>query len=670
MASPSAPTSAAGSTAPPEVPIQSAAAPASAPKGKARGFRRSNLSSAPRGNANLPEGSNLLQGESLVGNSEHSDGQPFVITIVPDLRPCTIVYTEWIQRNYLSGTIKESSTVSPASILAYMLYCTIGSILIMEYETPLARSHFAIHLYTDPSFQSFLTELKSAYIPEVVASTIKSFAPFKLEGRRNVLFIHSFSTMLHDHDMGRIIPPSIFLQAHDNLRTPPRIGMSYLFWLTRTAYEFDGADIKVGHLLGCLFDDNTQNHNTAGQHYQYHENWFSKFVVRFGDSITVRDNSRRPLLSAFNVPTLNLTSNAINPYAFLLGLNDTQFDKMNDLIESISLYLENQATTYPQIQAALHVSAGHAPRHVISPSQAPTFHRSTITDIDQAHIFIDTDFAPATYANVRPRLRYGQSPGAGDLFRRVGNWPQTIDINNNNAAIDVNPNDFDSRLFYLAKSTTSDNMLGFTTPITSIRNETQAQVLLFDPYDANVSQHEYTIVSGRTIENHNVDGIMLQVANPGIELDTLATRFMVGTIPLVHCVRQFSTTDMWYLYPRERTEPKSHHFGYKLYNAFKDYIPRFDREHTPSDRHDGYDIVNRVNGRGPSMFSMFGVTEPTTRHARRETYLWSSYRVNLNASNARPTESSIYAYASLEGIFGTASYLTRVPKAGMLISLT
>jgi hypothetical protein len=573
-------------------------------------------------------------------NVIQSTGDPFVIDVVPDSRFPLYMLTEYVQRTYSNFDFEPYSMVSPASLVGYLLYMVHAFVFLIDvYESP-SMSAYAEEVDTTHALRKIVDRFSNAFVPDVVIDVIQSMLPHKLDVRSKLQFLTSYGSVLFKFDAPRLPPPSMFLLAHNQLISQTRANAAYRNWLAEDLVHYDGQIYRVANFIGGLYQTTANNTITT---YTY-RNWFARSLSRLADSATHRTHLRRPDILDFDYPVPQFDDRNYNPYMHLLMLGKSHRVTTLNFLSSLSNFCRDSLKSTKTIGSMVTARSSTIIRHVIKGPEAPTWHTQPIVDFD-----LDGKAKSGNFSSFCEVAKFGQ-PRPENTGKVKLPYPDDASKIKPELYL-VQPEDKRSSL----EPTTADEEL-----------HTEGMNLLFDGYDDEPSAHYSTIISGKLIQNSNVDGQVLPLPNPSDPLPKTNSRYLNGAVCLKSITPEFNEATV-FLYPRIPRHGRSESMTTLLFNAAQIWIPRFMQNltRTPSlgyfHGHEGVDgIVPTTNV----------VTTPDHRKPRdveKQVLLWSSYR--FRRGSERPSEDTVYFYATLEHFFGTRSSIMQTYNLHQLLSL-
>jgi hypothetical protein len=573
-------------------------------------------------------------------NVIQSTGDPFTIEVVPDSRFPLYVFTEYVQRTYSNFDFEAYSMVSPASLVGYLLYMVHAFVFLIDtFESP-TMSAYAEEVDTTHAMRKLVDTFTNAYVPDIVFEVLQSLLPHKLDIRSRLEMLTSYGTVLFKYDAPRLPPPSMFLLAHNQLISQTRDNAAYRNWLAEELVSFDNTSFRVANFIGGLYQ---RTDNNAVHTYTY-RNWFARSLSRLADSATHRTHLRRPDILDFDYPVPSYTSDSYNPYIHLLMLESKHRVTTLNFLSSLSNFCRTSLHATKSIGSLVTSRSSQITRHVIKGPTAPTWHTQPIVDFD-----------------LSGRARSGNF----NHFCEVAEFGRPRPDNTGKITVPF-PEDVKTIRPELYLVQPEDKRSGFE-PVTADEElHTEGMNLLFDAYDDEPSAHYSTVISGKIIQNSNVDGQVLPLPNPSDPLPKTNSRYLSGSINLRHIVPEFNEATM-YLYPRYPRHGRVESMTSLLYNCKQVWLPRFMQHITAIPNLASFHLHDGADGAIPTTNVVATPDHTKPQDIGKQVLLWSSFRYRRGSD--RPSEDTVFFYVTLEHLFGTRSSIMQSYNLHQLLSL-
>nr|WUV41263.1 putative capsid protein [Cordyceps militaris partitivirus 1] len=587
-----------------------------------------------------PKTSVFAKDIDLPSNVIKISGEPHLIDVVPDSRHPTYVFVEYVQRTYSGLDFAPYSMVTPASVVGYLTYMFHAFIFLMDMYALNPISAYAEEVNTSHVFRKIVNEMSNAYVPDILFDALQGLLPHRLDIRNRLEFKPTYGSTLFNYDAPRLVAPSIFLLAHNQLVAQTKAANAYKTWLTKPVVRYNGETYAVGNLVGGLYQTTT-GVNTENFLYR---NWFFKAISKLADSATHRTHLRRPDILEFDVSTPEFTTETYNPYIHLLMLTSAERSSTLAFLNSLSKFSKDQLGATRSLNDFMTGTSSSICRTVISGPSSPTWNFKPLMDVNE-----ETNLRSGSFR------RFCESVG---FCKPPPNNVDTIQVPYPEEASVI------KRDYYLVSETNKESKLTALTPEEEIFLE--PMVLLFDPYDDEASAHYSTLISGKVIENQNVDGSLLRLPNPDDSLSRNNSRNLLGALPLTSIIPQFSSID-YSLYPRIPRPNRAESLLAVLWNSGQIWLPFLNRTITRYPSLSMFALNEGVNGTRPSANIVAVNDHRSHTSVDEQVMLWSSYRFRLNSE--RPSVQNVFMYATLEPIFGTRSSLMQTYPLHMLLPL-
>jgi hypothetical protein len=573
-------------------------------------------------------------------NVTQSAGDPFLIEVVPDTRFPLYTITEYVQRTYSNFDFEPYSMVSPASLVGYLLYMIHAFVFLIDVYESSTMSAYAEEVDTTHALRKLVDTFSNALVPDIVFEILQSMLPHRLDTRSRLEFLTSYGSVLFKHDAPRLPPPSMFLLAHNQLISQTRDNAAYRNWMAQDLIIYDEKTYRVANFIGGLYQ---RTENNSVNTYTY-RNWLARSLFRLADSATHRTHLRRPDILDFDYPVPRYTQETYNPYTHLLMLETKHRITTLNFLTSLSHFSGSSLHASKSIGNLLTARSSNITRHVIKGPTAPTWHTQSIIDFDLGGRTKSGNFTQfcevAEFARPRP-------DNHGKIVLPYPEDTSTIKSE-----------------LYLIQS--EDRRSGFE-PVTADEElHTEGMNLLFDPYDDEPSAHYSTVLSGKLIQNSNVDGQVLPLPNPTDPLPKTNSRYLTGAICVKNIVPEFNETAV-FLYPRYPRHGRIESMTSLLYNCKQVWIPRFMQHLSSIPTLASFNLNDGADGIIPTTNVVSTPDHRSPSDNGKQVLLWSSYR-NRRGSD-RPTEDTVFFYATLEHFFGTRSSLMQTYNLHQLLSL-
>ncbi|AAA61830.1 ORF; putative [Atkinsonella hypoxylon virus] len=568
---------------------------------------------------------------------QHS-GNKFILDVVPDSRFPTFAITEFVQRSFSNFTFEQYSYVSPASLVGYLVYMIHAFVFLVDAFERSPMSAYASEIDASHAYLRIIDAFSDAYIPDFLFEILDTYLSHRLDIRSKLEMNVSYGSVLYKYDAPRIVAPSIFLLAHNQLISQSRESTAYEKWLDSIVIHYSRAVIRVGNLVGGLYQS---SHGSTTTHFTY-RNWFARSLSRLADSATHRTHLRRPMISEFdyNIPSVN--NNTYNPYVHLLMLEPNNRNITLDFIRSLSSFCSTELKATRTLRDHISRRSAAISRCVIKGPEAPTWHSSPLDDLKEKS-------KQGNFSQFCEVAKFG-------LPRKENSESYTFKFPKDASTIDT--------AFYLIQENGRSSVLDPTTADEELH--TEGMNLLFDPYDDESSAHYATVLSGKLIQNSNIDGETLLLPDPTTGLARTNSRYLQGSVLIRNVLPEFDQHEIR-LFPRYPQISRLSASLTLLFNMRQVWIPRFKQKVDEQPKLSNFSWNEGCDGTVPSLNVVTAESSTNGPAAEQQVILWSSYRHVSNSD--RPTVDTVYYYSTLELLFGTRSSMMQTYNLHQLLSL-
>lgn len=466
----------------------------------------------------------IVEDIQLPLNVSRAAGRAFTIHVVPDTRFATYVFTEYALRAYNHLEFGGCPLVTPTMLVGYMLYIVHAFVLHCDISRRSIMSSYASQAAASHSVRKILTEALNCHVPDVVLNVCRALRPHTLEVRSNIKFVSSYGTCMFKYDAGRLVPPSIFLQAHDSLISRIEYASAYKEWTFSSHLKYNDTNYKVANFIGSLYQ-RTEDQETLTFR---SDNWLSKSVIRLANSATHRRHLQHRMISECNYTVQEVTDESYNPYTFLLMLDPENRNMARNFLSSMSDFCRRNLPEFGTIDGILNKSSGDVTRHMITGADAPTWNRKAFKNLS-----FDTATFSGSFKGFCNAIEFGR--------------PNSFSCPSTAFRLPDAGHSIEDALYLVSKTPGGSSSLAPAV----IEEETcvDTDVLLYDPYEDEPSAHYFTLFSGKIISNGNVDGLSFPLSNPAVSVKQSNSRIHFGAICAKTIVPEFGDRNTP-LYPR------------------------------------------------------------------------------------------------------------------------
>lgn len=268
-------------------------------------------------------------------NIQSANGPDDIIDVCLDTRGIILYISHHITRLYPKLEFKDAPALTPTSLLGYCLGLTYALSLLNDDENVRSkRSVYAREFCTDVELAPLIDDLRNLAVPKFMLDLLKELR-FGTDDRKPQLkFVYSHACFDFHHDFGRMLPINIFFIASHIIASQP--SNSPPMTTLRTWYQTEVIATPVHRSVYHYLGANPAN--------VYDTNWFSNVLQQIFNPVTSRSNTLRPTLDVFNQSAQNhidTTIETINPYIYLLALDNTNRSKVIKTLNLISQALND-----------------------------------------------------------------------------------------------------------------------------------------------------------------------------------------------------------------------------------------------------------------------------------------------------------------------------------------
>jgi hypothetical protein len=576
---------------------------------------------------NDPKVPDLMASIDMTRNAYPATSSKFIIDVIPDSRNMikSIIFN--VLPKYSEYNLKDTASASPLSILAYLTLSIYAFHLHHDHMIRRPESDYASDFMTKPKNVALYNNLMSMKLPKFMATILNGLNPTSDPRRTNIAFIPTLTGFSFKHDLPRVLPPSLFLMAHNlistlSARTPPAEIFNHFYG--STFVTFDGTEHKIGQVLGTNL--------TVGTQVFHFPNWLNKAIHATFNPVVMRNLQSRPFFTDSTFLAPSFTTANFNPYEYLLMADKNNSGDTDSFVSSMNKFFEDHeptSTTLADIIANL--SGSNIMTHSVSIPPLPTWHNEPTAATTSTDIPVNksrSDFAT--------KIKYlTPSPISKRTENILPQDPKTS-----------------TGLFYLVSQLPADapdansDFLEF-----DIDEHDEPQVRYFDPIDTSISKLAYTVITGLKIESFEIDGFTVPLPNCDIPLSTDNSLLLQSALPL--SVIQDSMAPYVDILDRKISHINSQPVLVSLYDMSRNYLGRITPTYhgTIPTTLPGFDILDPI-GSISRMFNTYGFnigTKPPIGELKH--HAWSSYR--YVRSNQGDITDRVFMILSFRPIYGT-----------------
>lgn len=580
-------------------------------------------------------------------NVKSSNGPIATIDVQPDHRNIIAALCFHITRLYPELEIKRFPSVTPPALLAYCLALVYAHALLNdEINIRRRQSQYAHDVYTTRFLDRIVTMLRKLPVPPFMKDILDGLRRSYDERKPNLHFVHSFACFNLAHDFGRTPPISMYLEAHNIIASmPTNVAPSELLftWLTKQIMTAP-FNLYVSNYLGLqIGEDNFVN-------------WFAELNFSLFNPVTNRTQTQRPTLTKVDLTPQNLGQNPgdVNPYIHLLGLDKENFTTIEAQLQSISLIMEDNYPSAPQLGKLVDNTKAHIMlNHYYSEIALPTWHRHKPTAKALAKNVTATRGAEILHYRTTPTYNTGT---------RIA-FP-TSDAT-------YHPN------LYLAKNAKYD-ITKEPHKYTAFRpmQDTKPDVRHFCPFETSSTNIYSNLICGRLIEYEELTSCSVPQPNPSNSVLEENSYFLESAVPIdmITAITCTQANELAYIkktvHPARQPTPR-----FDLIDRAIDRLPRLN-EHVPhavAAPLPGYHKVSGLPTPARACNSVCYTIQKTDKQttldkSERLINAWSSYRYyNLHQTATSPIENRKLMLLNFRTQHGTNVTLVETPHPSVSI---
>ncbi len=578
---------------------------------------------------------------SITTNCATSTGKKLIVDVIPDVRNVVKSIIFHVGQLYSEFDVRDTPSASPLSIVCYLLMLFYAHLLFSDYYFRTPISNWADEFMTCPLNKRLFDTLLAAPCPEFMLTIINGLCNAKDARRPNVRYIASLASFSLLFDYGRLLPPSMFLIAHNivatmSARTSPSDVRNAFFFETVLSIVNPPSAYRIGNLLGTNFDNATNILEFA--------NWMNETIMALFNPVVMRNLQNRPFISPVEFRTPSSPDfNSVNPYEYLLMADRENIGSTIDFASSMSKFFSTHDPTSVPFSQLINKMSGNAILcHAVSILPMPTWSSGKV----------------ASTASTLPALKSSKKDFAAHYAKYLLPRASISSVSpmDPSAPATSTGSSASFRNYYFAdESKMTDAQLNATDTDTiilfDIRDHVTPPVRFFDPTGTDVSKLIYPIICGLKIEFFELDGFTVPLPNMSIDLSTDNSWFLQSCIPLSSILQ----ADDPLIAIRDRTRHSAINQPVRgvLYDMSKNIIRRI--SHTVLSAFDT--ALSVFTAATPPvvephrLYDGFAYTIPTTSSNSHKIPLWSSYRYVSAYSGDNMTR--IHMNASLRTVYGT-----------------
>jgi regulator of sigma D len=485
-------------------------------------FKNKNSRPAPETSAptSAPK-DNLLTEMAIDTKNSTSNGNHATIDFQGDFRPIFMIMCYYAARYYDALDVKQSSKVSPPTLVAYFLFVMYSCYLLCDMKirpTPSTQSTFML----GPEYLDLEALLLSLPVPDFLVKLIQAIAPASDPRRPNISYIPSFACFNNKHDFGRYFPIGILLQAH-NFVINNKTNDAPHDLINKLLGQDVTSDSRIGNYFGQLLHDGTNNYSYGHQLMQSFEGIINPALAR--------TRSQRNVYSRINYFTEEL-SMYDNPYEYLMAIDENNLSETVTTIRQIKSTIESKFKITGSLSSVMASATGlNITIHSYSDFAVPTWHSTAVPQNVTSSAIIT----------------------AKSYCSKIGMFKDPPKSTSHEIGFPTDSKGLEKQL--LLADETDTKSIGYPASADTVkftpRHTASPPIRVLDPYDYNATTFHNVILSGAMIESLELDSSIVPQPNTETSLDDENTLFLQSAIPYSDIHRASSiayqaTTSIWF----------------------------------------------------------------------------------------------------------------------------
>lgn len=591
-----------------------------------------------------------LKFTNLSDRSQKNPGSKFTIDVVSDQRYVISFLMYVATKTFSKLEVKESPSFSLFTYLAYMQILFNAYLLNNDIAIRRTPSYHARSFTNNAQKRDYYVTLMNCHVPKPLAELIKQFACVIDPFRNGLEYIPSLAGCKWAHDYGRLVPPQLFLVAHNiisELRVSIPVSEFMRQWYDTRIITVHLRDYLITHFIGGYF--------THANALTSHKNWLNqKFEAIFSPAVG-RAHLQRPTLARIDITPQVTPFQDPNFYEVMLSWNQEDSSSIQALMGDISNFLrENTTNTIPLHSILKDVGGITTLCHTIEPVVLPTWHFHQHPNAQQvmvpphkmtSAVFATTSRFMTTGADFQSRIPIPNvDPPEG--------WVRPLYRVTDDGYNPLTPN-------YTYKQ------FDFTRDITP-------DVLLATPYERNIVRGSFALTLGLKIESEEIDSMAIPVPNPETSLNLSNSHYLIGTLPQQYIqpiIPSTNEANRVRIANRVKYTQNTVPLGFAIRDMGINSYPVFANANVDPQITEYFGITRTDNFNQPNRAWSYiawrhGELPPITA---RHFHLWSSYRYTENSDRATR---AVHFYYSLRGFNGIGEPLSRIPHPSTTLSIT
>jgi len=583
---------------------------------------------------------------------ERSNPLSAIVDVVPDTRYIFLYIVYNVGKLYPSLEQNARPVLTPSSMVAYCLFLLYGFMLVNDFQGRPTPSYYAAHFMDSEGRKFLYKSLLSAYVPPFMMIIFKGLADTSDPRRPGLEYFCTLAGTIFETDFGRIIPPQIFLFAHnmsteaDTSRNPSLATQALLSWNV-FSYGTTNTNIPVGKYFSAGTQDGTW-------HSWMYSTLYYLFAPVCGKSILRRSNIQEISVNTTRISITQVeTAYTWNPYIMFLAAEGALSFNTAKFINEFSAIAKADLKATFQLGAVPDDLNGVAIlNHGYTTFSLPTMHNDSFAN-DKINIEASVDEYSTRLSFLKPSE---PTPITTiDYVKDFGSAARSFFL--------VTP----SKVYDPESDPDSEQFIEFDED-----RDIYPACLWLLPYEEGDGPITYAMLSGLLIESFEIDGTSVPAPNPSEKLSDNNSQYCQSVIPLNHVVKSLGTIPETMIHAHERAtlRAKYQQVSLDLYDLSQNRLGRPTQQvidaAVPTDI-PGFALKHGIRSfeYAYSKISYLLGTEPNIGNRRLP--VWSPYRVITDRGNVLPSSVGIGMITNFRAMYGTHVPLYKTLHSSVLI---
>lgn len=582
--------------------------------------------------------------------AESNLGSCFTIDVQPDMRFPFSYFAYSSVKSYPELVLTPQPYVSIFTVTAYQQIAMAALLLAHDNTERNIKSFQAENFLEDRTRKEYFNFLLDLCLPSDTSLLLEQLPAVIDPVRHGLEFVPTFAAMSFAHDYGRLVPPSIMIILHNiisQITGNPNFEETMRRFYNTPVISVNARVYVVSHFIGGYFQ------NTAEAGPRDHQNWLKSLIEEIAYRTVSSLQAQRPRVAPITRTTFVHPTANVPAYDLMLLYQSANLNQIKEVLGTISAYIKKENASAIPLRTIFSRLGGITPLiHTIEPLSLPTWHYEfppTLVIEDPPQAVSDNEFAARThFMSEAPEYQHALPYPVIPPDQR---WNPTLYLVDPDIPVPPQVQFPDPYHFH-----TFDPEI-----------DVYPDVLIFSPYEQNVSRTTVAITLGLKIVAEEFDGLTIPLPNPEISLFLNNSHYIQGSIPITHIQPVIpSTVARNRIRIMERfnhtvaTDPLGFAFRTMSFNA----LPTFNRAH-------GFPANLPIKGsmcqphhvepaRAFTQTSWSANEEPPFPLRSRK--LWSTYRYVRRI----PANEEVYFYFTLQGLFGTQYPISRTDRKSVV----